>query len=372
VNTQITPVVIRTRYNVSSNLLITNKNNTNAVAEFQSQFFSQADLTQFFNSYVPYATSSMGVVAGVIGQNSPNDPGVEASLDIQYLMGVAPNASTYFYSMASFNFYNDLITWLGELNNETNCPWVHSVSYGSQGNYPSNTYMTRSDTEYAKLGARGITIIYASGDSGAECSAQCKTFSASYPAISPHVTAIGATRFCNGQNFGAECAVQSFKSGGGMAVEGSFSVPSWQQQSVSNYFRTVSNTPPPSTFVKTNRGTPDFAALGDEHFQVVDGGRVRSVGGTSCSSPTFAAIITFLNDIALNNKQPTLGYLNPLLYNLVNSAGNFFDVTVGDNENGCTAAQCSPYLNGYLALAGWDPVTGWGTPNFASLKNSAL
>jgi tripeptidyl-peptidase-1 len=368
-NEQIVPIIIRQRYNISSSLVITNANNSHAVAEFQAQFFSQTDLTQFFKTYVPYAPPNSNLVAKIIGQNAPTSPGVEASLDIQYLMGVAPNATTWFYSMASFNFYNDLITWLGELNNETQTPWLHTVSYGSQGNYPSNTYMTRSDTEYAKLGARGITIIYASGDSGAECKTQCKVFDPSYPAISPHVTAVGATRFCNGQNFGSECAVQAFGSGGGMAPTGTFAAPSFQTAPMANYFKTVKNLPPPGTFDETARGTPDFAALGDEKFQVIDGGRTVSVGGTSCSAPTFGAVMTLLNDILLNKKQSTLGYLNPTVYNWAQTVANsIFDVTVGDNEDGCSPATCAPYLNGYLCNPGWDPVTGFGTPNFAVLQ----
>jgi len=49
-------------------------------------------------------------------------------------------------------------------------------------------------------------------------------------------------------------------------------------------------------------------------FNIIINGENDSVDGTSCSSPTFAAMISLLNDIRLKNGKPTLGYLNPLIY----------------------------------------------------------
>ena len=47
-----------------------------------------------------------------------------------------------------------------------------------------------------------------------------------------------------------------------------------------------------------------------------------------------------------------LGFINPAIYSLARSSSYhkaFHDITTGGG--------------GYLATAGWDPVTGWGTPN---------
>ena len=43
------------------------------------------------------------------------------------------------------------------------------------------------------------------------------------------------------------------------------------------------------------RGTPDVAALG-EGFNVIVGGHMEPVGGTSASSPTFAGLVSLLNE----------------------------------------------------------------------------
>jgi tripeptidyl-peptidase-1 len=56
-----------------------------------------------------------------------------------------------------------------------------------------------------------------------------------------------------------------------------------------------------------------------------------------------------------------LGFLNPWLYSTAASALN--DITSGSNP-GCNT-------NGFPAKAGWDPVTGLGTPNFTKLKAAA-
>jgi tripeptidyl-peptidase-1 len=362
----ITPEIIRARYNVTENLVVTNSNNSNAVAEFQSQFYSPSDLATFFKDYVPFAPAQ--VVDKVIGTNIPQLPGIEASLDIQYLMGVAPNASTSFYSYASFNFFNDLLNWTSALASSPSIPWVHSVSYGTQGDYPDSATIQRLDTEFQKIGARGASVIIASGDDGSGCKTSLKdckcTLYPSYPGSSPYVTSIGATRFLNA-NSGPEGAVTAFGSGGGF-----FEVdtqPSYQAADVTQYFngQTPSQLPPSCSYNPNVRGTPDASALGDVYYQVVVNGAVTSVGGTSASTPTFSAIFTLLNDIRLNAGKPTLGFLNPFLYESAAGTPNaFFDVTVGNNVVG----KCCTDNGGFQCSPGWDPVTGVGTPNFAVLS----
>jgi hypothetical protein len=49
------------------------------------------------------------------------------------------------------------------------CHQVHSVSYGDDENSLDDSYMTRVDQEFQKLGLLGHTFVYASGDSGVDC-----------------------------------------------------------------------------------------------------------------------------------------------------------------------------------------------------------
>jgi tripeptidyl-peptidase-1 len=310
-------------------------------------------------------------VAGVVGQNDPTSPGIEASLDLEYIMGVSPYSPSNFYSLKAFNFWNDLMTWTGELDNETNPPFVHSVSYGSQGDYPSDSYRSTLNTEFQKLGARGLSIIFASGDSGAGCegagttakACDC-TFYPSFPATCPFVTTVGATRFLSG-NTGPEGAVQAFGSGGGFSQF--FPTAPYQTDDVAAYLASGVQMPEACAFNATGRATPDVAALGDIHFQVVNGGQTISVGGTSASAPSFSAVVSLLNDQLLNGGKPTLGFLNTWIYQTASANPMaFFDVTVGDNINaGCCRSGAE---SGFECATGWDPVTGVGTPNFAVLS----
>lgn len=75
------PIQLRQRYNVTT--MGRNPKNSQAVAEFQAQYYSPSDLQSFFQQYVPY--SKNWTVAGVRppGSNDPSNPGVEAALDIE-------------------------------------------------------------------------------------------------------------------------------------------------------------------------------------------------------------------------------------------------------------------------------------------------
>jgi len=362
----IDPDVIRTRYNITTNLTATHPNNSHAVAEFQAQYYAPSDLKKFWDKFVSFAP--FRAIEKVIGYNDPSQPSLEASLDTQYIMGVAPNVTTWFYSMKSFNFFSDLTKWAVELNNETTVPWIHSVSYGLQdvSAYPSKTYIERLDAEFQKCGVRGLSIIFASGDSGSGCAGnqalKCKCqMNPSYPAISEYVTSVGATRFLKG-NTGPEGAVKAFGSGGGFAPD-ILPTGDWQTDAVDHYLN-ITKLPPPCSFNKSGRATPDVSALGDVKFEVYQGGSLTLVGGTSASAPTFSAVMTLLNDIRLHAGKPVLGFLNPWIYQtFANDSTAFFDVTNGNNY----VPDCCGN-GGFDCAVGWDAATGVGTPNFAVLK----
>merc|ERR1712014_103217 len=60
-------------------------------------------------------------------------------------------------------------------------------------------YITRTNTEFQKIGLRGVSLFAASGDSGANgrtdggCTGT--KLHASFPGSSPYITAVGATQF---------------------------------------------------------------------------------------------------------------------------------------------------------------------------------
>ena len=95
--------------------------------------------------------------------------------------------------------------------------------------------------------------------------------------------------------------------------------------------------------------------------------RVRpGIGGTSASAPVFSALIALINDARLAAGKPALGFLNPFIYA---NADAFTDITVGSNK---VARGGMPLTEGFNCSAGWDPVTGVGTPIYPKLLAAAM
>merc|ERR1719412_886096 len=94
-------------------------------------------------------------------------------------------------------------------------------------------------------------------------------------------------------------------------------MPSYQADAVNAYLNSGTALPPASYFNGTHRGYPDVAAMGNNFAVYVNTyGGWTTVGGTSASSPTFAAVAGFLNAASQKATGKPLGFLNPLLYKM--------------------------------------------------------
>ena len=191
----------------------------------------------------------------------------------------------------------------------------------------------------------------------------------SWPASSPWVTAVGATRFIGQRQGGGEMASDQFGSGGGFsALFNQTNTYAWQAKAVAAYVaqgNALPRFPPAGSFPPLGRATPDVSALG-EGYQVYEGGAVQSVGGTSASSPMFAALVSLLNEARLKAGKPRMGFLNPFLYA---NPGAFNDIVNGTNAHP-RGQGTVPY--GFACAPGWDAATGLGTPKFDKLLAAAL
>jgi tripeptidyl-peptidase-1 len=169
----VTPGVIASTYNVTGVVVDRSDKNRNrqAVAEFQGNGMNATNLVTFFKNEVPKAQAGDDVVSKFVG-----DPGadkkasVEGSLDIQFIMGIAPGIKTEFWYYSGRDFCGDLLTWTASILATKDGPLVHSVSYGYQGNLTElgcgDASVATIDANFAKIAARGITLVFASGDSG--------------------------------------------------------------------------------------------------------------------------------------------------------------------------------------------------------------
>lgn len=340
-----------------------------------------------------------------IGTFAPQ-PAAESALDEQYLVAMSPLASKWYWTVADwqFEFANQVLSMTN-----AQVPSVMSISYAwyeldqcdiSPGVAPctgvpvpagSAAFVSAVNQLFAKIGARGISLLSASGDSGAHgrTDSGCtdpKT-RPDYPAASPYVTAVGATELSGGTTGTAfkapickstlKCAdggtevvasrktISFFSSGGGFSTL--TPQPAWQKAVVAKYLASGAFLPGPNDFNKSNYAFPVLSALGHNYYVEI-GGAVQAVDGTSAATPVISGLITALNGWRIANGKPLLGYLNPLLYQIYDTnPAAFNDVTSGDNA--CTEGACPcPAKTGFGAAVGYDAVTGLGTPNYDTIK----
>ncbi|KDR69079.1 hypothetical protein GALMADRAFT_104369 [Galerina marginata CBS 339.88] len=352
----ITPACLQALYGIPTSPA-TQSSNVLAVSGFIDQFANKADLTMFLREFRPEmsetTTFTLQTLDGGTNSQARSQAGIEANLDIQYTVGLATQVPTVFISVGdsfedgALEGFLDIINYLLAQDSP---PTVLTTSYGQNENTISRSLANSLCNAYAQLGARGTSILFASGDGGVAGSqaTSCKKFLPTFPSGCPYMTSVGGT---SGNLI--ETAA-SFSSGG---FSNYFGRPTYQSVDVASYLTSLGSTHS-GKFNKSGRAFPDVSAQA-ENVETVFQGEVESVDGTSWSSPIFASVIALLNDQLITAAKPPLGFLNPFLYSAAGKAA-LNDITTGDNP-GCNT-------NGFSATAGWDPVTGLGTPNFAKLK----
>jgi subtilase family serine protease len=329
------------------------------------------------------------------GLQTRNIWALETSLDVEWAHTIAPKANILNVTtnpaetlgVQGFPAMMDAEQYVID-NHEAN---VISQSFAAaEESFSSTQSMMNLRHAFTSAAQDGVTVFGSSGDSGTanvskEPVKNPKTFpypTVEWPASDPLVTGTGGTNLCTGPVTGtgvdsmdppATCQsnpgvreVGWTDAGGGFSHV--FSKPSYQD-----------TLPAGSTAIGSMRGVPDVGynaspstgvlvydtAPGDASsgLRCPTGNPCSAgwyvVGGTSASSPQWAGLAAIADQIAGHG----LGLINPTLYSLASGPGHssyFYDVTTGNN-------QTDPSVPGYPATTGWDPVTGLGTPDAATL-----
>jgi len=354
---EITPKIIQQQYSVTPNTPV-NVKNSMAVAEFQGQHYSYTDIDAFTTACaLPQCR-----LRDVYGGNKPQlcDAGacVEALLDIEYIWGVAGPIPLADYWLSTYC----LLDWINGVLADTTPSLVHSVSYGNdEVQQTSTSYMLQCNTQFQAAGAKGLTIMFASGDQGVwGRTGRGTTFHPDFPAGSPYITAVGGSDLTSNA---APPAPQTCCTDSGGGFSNTFARPSYQNAAVTAYLSNPSaNLPPSSYYNASSRAYPDISAIFGLAipYCIHSGGKFEGVAGTSASCPVVAAVIANLNNVQLNAGKAQLGFINPWLYStLASSPSAFTDVVGGTNNQGAGY--------GFTATTGWDPCTGVGTPVYTNM-----
>jgi tripeptidyl-peptidase-1 len=369
-----TPKVLRSLYHVGDTDVGKEGKFKQAVTGFLGQTYSEGSLAAFYKYFCganqSFTCGENGDATKVVceGDACKGGGGTESMLDIEYINAMGAGVHTEFWGFSGNNPYakqqEPFMKWLYQAGNtsDADIPKLFSTSYGEDETEIPQAWSERTNAEFVKLGARGVSLLFASGDSGAAGDSGCAgpkndIFVPQWPSGSPYVTAVGGT---SGGSASSPESVAGLSSGG---FSNRWKRPKWQTNATATYLKTAAKLPDSTHFNNTGRGFPDIAAQAVNFIIVQFGIPLPGVSGTSCASPTAAGIFGLLNDDRAAAGKSSLGFLNPFIYQNMDA---FSDITSGVN-NGCGFST-----SGFPAAKGWDAATGVGTPRYDKLKTAVL
>ena len=305
-----------------------------------------------FDSKFGLPAASLKITTTLAGASAPYIAGTEEVEDTEIVHAIAPGASldvVLVPANAITSAANFTAAVAGTIHAAiTQHAAVVSIS-GSHGEH----LFTRA--EVAQLNAalgqareQHVTVVASSGDTGV-ISDHGPPKQVSLPASDPLVLGAGGTALGASTSTGAyqgEMAWNADTEASAGGYSSLFPRPAYQD-GVARIGRM--------------RGVPDVAADADAATAMTltfTGGVLLPARGTSAATPLWAAMIALADQDAGRH----LGFVNPAIYAIARGPARhraFHDVTTGDNS----VFWPTGLFTGYTAGPGWDPVTGWGSPN---------
>jgi subtilase family serine protease len=304
----------------------------------------QKDLATFEQKYgLPTVTWNQINVGAPTTDTSGDD---EWDLDSQYSTGFAPGVSQLDVYVGPSLSDTDILTTINR--------WV-ADDISKQGSFSAGEcellayaagFTSGLDTILEAASAQGQTMFFSSGDTGSQCPAVVGVNGVpagipgvSYPASSPYGIGVGGTSVLSPTG---PTEITWYAAGGGSSLLEP--TPAYQ-----------SGTKVGGVVPLLRRGVPDVSLDADPEsgYDVVVGGTVETIGGTSASAPSWQGIWAR----AQGAHSGSLGFAGPVLYT-TEPASAFHDITLGTNGL-------------YVAHPGWDYTTGRGTADIAKLVSGA-
>lgn len=264
----------------------------------------------------------------------------EQILDIVQAVSMAPGLKTLYVFVG-----NSDPAILGKMSTHSPLSAQLSSSWTWEPSDPST-----DDPYFKKFAAQGQNYFQAAGDSGAYNSGSSFVF----PGNDAYVTSVGGTDLLTASAGGAWASETAWADGGGAYyTPDAIPIPAWQKLTGVITAKNKGS--------KALRNSPDVSAESNfDFYSCADQSACQTGwGGTSFAAPMWAGYMALVNQQAVKNGKPLLGFINPLIYPLGLSKGYaaaFHDITKGSN--------------GFPAVKGYDLATGWGSPNGAGLINA--
>ncbi len=315
-----------------------------AVGLFELDGYKVSDITNYealanMTNVPPLANI---LVDGFSGAPSGGLNTVEVCLDIEMAVSMAPGLANVLVYEGNPNVntvINDVLNRMATDNQarQLSCSWLFDIN-------------ASTDQIFQQFAAQGQSFFQASGDYGAYSGPVLE------PADDPNITVVGGTVLSNSGPIGSWVSETTWGgSSGGISVV--VPIPFWQQglDMSANKGST------------TLRNLPDVSMVADSVWVQVTG-ESGSYKGTSIATPLWAAFTALANQQAALNGQPSLGFVNPAIYEIgrrSNYTACFHDITTGNNTTASSPSK-------FHAVAGYDLCTGWGTPIGSNLIAALL
>lgn len=220
-----TPRCLRTLYGTRGYKPQVPGKNKMGLCNYLNETNKRTDVYKFLKNFRPAAADAAYDFDIVNIADANNDQGsytpqqiedgknIEANLDAELMLSIGwPTPLTAFSTGGSPPFIPDLytptntnepyLTFLNYVLAQDDLPQVISTSYGDDEQTIPESYAKKVCAGFAQLGARGISVIFSSGDSGVGQDHKCfsntdpnrRMFLPAFPAGCPYVTTVGGTK----------------------------------------------------------------------------------------------------------------------------------------------------------------------------------
>ena len=357
------------------------------VAIYELEPVDRNDISTYQSCYHTHTSIRYVRVDGGAGTGAGTG---EAALDIENLLGLAPEAKVIVYqgqnSSSGAPGSGPYDTFSAIINQDR--AQVVSISWGECEAALGGSNAAAENTLFEQAAVEGQTIVAADGDSGSEdCSGgsmRQTQLAVDDPSSQPFVTGVGGTTLSaigprpsegvwNTGPGAVSGPLEPGASGGG--ISDLWQMPAGQRDAapflhVLGAGVTGAQCGHPGGYC---REVPDVSADADPTTGYViywngSGSDVgepqgwQAIGGTSAAAPVWAALMA-LADSSRDCARGPVGYALPALYRAAGAAyaDDFNDVVTGNNDfTGTNGGR-------FAAGVGYDEATGLGTPNAAAL-----
>jgi subtilase family serine protease len=327
----------------------------------------------FFDRRFGLPAVRLQIITRLAGSASPDLASNEEAGDAEMVHAIAPNATIRVLLLPSYadDLQATVATAAEALRLAPSLGGVVSISAGLGERCYTSAEVALLNAALQMDQDRHVTVVVATGDNGA-ASAPCPGTAAdstpvkgvNFPASDPLVLAVGGTQLRASHTTGAYLGETAWNDPiPAPAPPGIGLLPVASNGGFSTLFpRPAYQAGTPA--ITTGRGVPDVAASASRNSGmagalVIDGRPSLGVAdGTSAAAPFWAGIIALADQYAGHD----LGFVTPAIYRIGRSPDYrtaFHAITSGDN----TVHYPQGTVIGYPAAVGWDPVTGWGSPD---------